>query len=380
MKKEEIFIYAGNIRAGGAVKRLYWELYYLAKNKTVQLHVRISKAGLEHIKNINIALLDEITIEISHENALKELIYWQLIPGSILHLGRFPKVYSVSGILPLTPPKKSFKIISPSSVLPFEINTTIGSFTSKTNLKRILMGYLAKRSLKNADAIVFLSSYMDTLTAPLRSQAFKHLSIHPIYPNEKVTAKTCYNLIRPNCISLLYVSHIADYKDQLWLISQLDTISHYLEIDIDLKLVGDVDSNLKKKFDSVKKKSFNNLRLTHIDKLPFQELDAIYQQCDCILFGSKSENSPHTLLEGIQRGIPIICRDRQFNHYYVRDEGIYYDDFDTLLDCIRSISTSASNRRLIGERTLSLIKNHQIANILPARCDFITSSEILDDR
>jgi len=197
---------------------------------------------------------------------------------------------------------------------------------SRQRWRVFALKYIQIRSLRNADAVVFLtiyaSSVIQTFTGKLSQVRIIH---HGIGDNFRGVAKTPEKSLANKEVKCIYVSETHLYKHQWHVVDAIDQL-RAKGFSIQLTLVGDVSNEggvkLKR---ALREHDPNGEFVTLTGPLTHEKLIPYLKETDIYIFASSCENMPNTLVEGMAAGLPIACAKRGPMPDVLEDTGLYFD-------------------------------------------------------
>ena len=232
---------------------------------------------------------------------------------------------------------------------------------SKSRLRLILLKYVQNASLKSSQCSTFLTNYIADLiqrsTGPL--QNYKVIS-HGVGDEFRIDRSKKWP-VNGEPIKLTYVSNIAPYKHQWWVVK---AVSKLVEkgYSLQLMLVGGTDGGRAQFLldDAITECDPELQFVKQIGHIPNQRLPNFLAESDMLVFASSCETISNTLLEGMATGLPIACSNRGPMPEVLRDAGVYFDPENekSIADAIESLLTSAKQRDLLSNRAKSVSKEY----------------------
>ncbi|MCP3924083.1 MAG: glycosyltransferase family 4 protein [Desulfobacterales bacterium] len=216
------------------------------------------------------------------------------------------------------------------NLLPFEWNELKRFGYSLFTLKMILLRWIQKKTLINAEGVIFLTHYAkDIVIGVIKSINGKMMIIpHGIDdrfknpPREQLSAKK-YTIDNP--FRILYVSVIYPYKHQ-WHV--VDAIAQLRKngVPITLNLVGPSSSySLERLQKKIKKVDPFKEFVQYSGAVHYKELNKYYENANVFLFASSCETFGMILTEAMLAGLPIACSDRSAMPELLGNTGVYFD-------------------------------------------------------
>lgn len=238
-------------------------------------------------------------------------------------------------------------------------------FISLTWLKLITLYFIQKKSFKNADGIIFISSYArnyiskvidlnNKLSVIINHGISKTFDIKPReqFPIEKYSEEKPYRI--------LFLSSIWVYKHPLKLLKAIE-ILYKKGYPIHLNIVGD---NAQKEIGDaleaeihILSREYGNFITWHKD-VKLGEVQKHYINNDMFIFTSTCENMPNILIEAMASGLPICCSNFPPMPEFLEDAGVYIDPLNVnqIALTIEKLLLNPQLRTSISEKSYSLSK------------------------
>ena len=182
------------------------------------------------------------------------------------------------------------------------------------------------KSFKKSDGIIFLSNHAKSKVSSLvgyKRMKVINFGISSRFINENRKFKSS------NSFSLLYVSSIHTYKNQLNLLLALKSL---LEegIKLNLTLVGPIlDKSYWTKIEKVIKEiNFKSKCINYLKYVNYDEMHKIYNNHSIFVFPSICENMPNILLEACASKIPIISSKEGPMPEFMENNAVYFNPLD----------------------------------------------------
>lgn len=165
-----------------------------------------------------------------------------------------------------------------------------------------------------------------------------------------------------NPFTILYVSRIESYKNQLEVIEAFHQVLVQTKWPICLQLVGSASD---KNYEQLVKTKINNydpngLHIKYVGAVPYENLDIYYHNADIGVFASSCENNAITLLEKMAAGLPVICNNVPPMSDFLIDAGMYVDFSNNieLLSAIKKIIENLDERIRYSAKALHYSKKY----------------------
>ncbi len=240
--------------------------------------------------------------------------------------------------------KKPYVTLS-QDMLSYEKGQMFKYGISISTLRLIILKYVQNRSFKNANGVIFLTSY----SASIIKKSCGNIHNYTIIPHGINKIFSSLNIDYKNKIysinkilKCLYISNIAPYKNQDTVIKAINHLNQS-GYNITIDLVGGGDEKFTKKINSLIEASGpNRKKINTHDFLDNNQLPNLYLNSDIFIFASSCENMPVTLLEAMQSGLPIACSDRGPMPEIMKNSAFYFDP-DNFLSLVKAIKEIVNN-------------------------------------
>lgn len=353
---------ASNLRAGGGVTHLA-ELLRAADPLAHGFASIVVWGGLATLQRLE----DRPWLEKCHQPVLDRSlpcrVFWQRF--------RLSGLARQSGCHALFVPGGSYAgdfgpmVTMSRNMLPFEWRELRRYGVSVMTLKWLLLRWSQSRSFRNADGLIFLTSYArDSVMAAIRSVVSKTIIIpHGIHPRFSIAPRHQrplgdYSAARP--FRILYVSQVDWYKHQ-WHAAEAVAQLRKEGFPVMLDLVGPAyPPALARLVATLKRVDPGGTFVRYSGPAPHAGLHAQYASADMCLFASSCENMPNILLEGMASGLPIACSNRGPMPEVLGDAGVYFDPEkpEDIAAAIRQLITSPELRDEKAKLSFKLVQQY----------------------
>ncbi len=247
------------------------------------------------------------------------------------------------------------------NLLPFSKDEIKKYFFSYFYLKLIILRFIQKLSFRMSEGIIFLHKYSKKRILAQIGNITGLINIvpHGIEINKR------HNIKKENKFRLIYVSNIDLYKNQVFLV---DAIDNFLNENSDFKGKIKVEffgsyykpalKTLEKKINSLKKNK-------HIFKyMGLKSRDVIYSNKKgyntIFLFSSSCENFSVTLIEGMTKGLPILCANLEPMRSVLGDNAIFYkhNSIKSFQKRLFQILSSFKKRQILSKNVYNKSKQY----------------------
>jgi len=250
----------------------------------------------------------------------------------------------------------SFKPVVTMSrnLLPFEWQELRRYHYSFMGVRLILLRLLQSYSFRQADGLIFLTTYANSVVQKVTKLSLNKTVIIPHGYNERFgnlpklqQPITSYSEANP--YRLLYISIIDFYKHQ-WCVVEATRILRNLGYPIVLELVGPAyKPALIKLKNLMLEVDPHGQWVSYKGEVPYQDLDQHYKNANLGIFASSCENMPNILLENMAAGLPIACSNRGPMPEVLGEAGLYFDP-ESPRDIARVIQTYLESSALRSEK------------------------------
>lgn len=324
-----IGIDASNIRAGGGLTHLSCLLGAFTSSPSAVFRVVVWGG-----KNTLDKLPSREGIELIHDFMLDCVLpvrmAWQrwLLP-KYLRIKKCDILFSPGGILPV---KSGISMVAMSqNLLPFELHESKRfARWSFMRLKMKLVGDQQRRSMEQANGLIFLTQYAQNTVLPALRHHPNMVAVIPhgiesrFFRNpHNVLQESTFTYKRP--FRLLYVSIIDVYKHQ-WRVAEAVAALRAKGYPVEIDFVGPAyGPSLKKLSGVINRLDPEGEYLHYRGAIPFAELHSAYIKSDAFVFASSCENLPNILLEAMAAGLPIACSNKGPMPEVLKNCGVYFN-------------------------------------------------------
>jgi glycosyltransferase involved in cell wall biosynthesis len=246
------------------------------------------------------------------------------------------------------------------NLLPFEWRELCRFGWSRMSFKLILLRLIQSRTLRNADAVIFLTRYARQIVMGVVKKSSDPAKIIPHgvddqfrqYPREQLSIST-YSINKP--FRIIYVSEIAEYKHQRQ-VAEAIIILRNQGYPICIDFVGGANSDNLKLLNKIINRQDLNLKnncIRYLGKLPHNQLHLEYKKSDLFLFASSCENMPNILLEGMASGLPIACSNKGPMPEILNKGGVYFNPEKPIeiVFALKKLIDSPQLRSLVSQKS-----------------------------
>lgn len=216
------------------------------------------------------------------------------------------------------------------NMLPFTV-TALQQYTNGLRkYKFLLLRKVQLNTFQKAKGIIFLSYWAKEQLQPLIAKPQLKFAVipHGINPSFKITNRLHRNIADCNKtqpFTILYVSRIEPYKNQLTVIDLVAAIRNVTGWPIRLVLAGLASdahyyATMQQQIQLVDATSD---WIAYQGAVPYENLRDFYAQADMGVFASTCENMPIILLEKMAAGLPIVCSNNAPMPDFLNDAGLY---------------------------------------------------------
>jgi len=235
-------------------------------------------------------------------------------------------------------PVKSVVIFQ--NMLPLDTRQVKKYGFSRMRLRNVILRHVFKRSMKNADLVIFLSQFARDKALELTRGKIRNYKLIP-HGIEAPAESTASDLDHRTFTFpyLLYVSTLDVYKSQIEVIQAFALLKKTGYPDLKLVLAGESYKPYRKKVEH----EIAKLELTDhvvvtglVEKETLMEL---YANAEINIFASQTENCPFILLEAMCMGKPVLSSNLPPMNEVAGDAVVYFDPRDPqeLTDKIRDV-------------------------------------------
>jgi glycosyltransferase involved in cell wall biosynthesis len=241
----------------------------------------------------------------------------------------------------------------------------------------LALKYVQARSLKKADAAIFLTEYasrvIQKFTGPLKHAVVIPHGVGQLFRQK--TAEGKWNGQTEAGIKCLYVSNASMYKHQWHVVKGIRMLRDRGH-KISLVLAGGGSGPAQKLLDEEialtdPKAEF----VTQIGFVKHNEIPKLLREADLFIFASSCENMPNTLIEGMASGLPIACSNRGPMPEVLKDGGVYFDpeNASSIASAVEQIIADEGKRVTIAQKAKQLSEQYSWARCGRQTWEFLTS-------
>lgn len=219
---------------------------------------------------------------------------------------------------------------------------------SFARLRLLALKYVQKKSLLNADGVIFLTEYASAIIQNFTGKIKNYKIINHGISDEFRIDKD-YASKSNSKLQFLYVSNVSFYKHQ-W--NVVEAFSKIPGREFKLTLAGGLGAGKAKKLlEKSINKSEKNIELT--GHIKHEDVPKLLKDSDIFIFASSCENMPNTLVEAMASGIPIACSNRGPMPEILRDGGIYFDpeNVDSIKDALELMINDTEMRLKLATKS-----------------------------
>jgi glycosyltransferase involved in cell wall biosynthesis len=283
-----------------------------------------------------------------------------LIPGGV-YLGNFKPA-----------------VVMSQNLLPFEWRELSRFSWSVKGLKLLILFFIQSFSFRNADGLIFLTSYSKSVILRV-VKSFQKESIvipHGINPQFLMEPRKQINISEFNekkTFRILYVSIIDLYKHQDKVIQAVSLLrSEGFPVSLDLVGPFYQPAYIKMKFlldDVLNKSNWANYH----GSVPYNELRNYYHSADLAIFASSCENLPNILIEKMAAGLPVACSRMGPMPEVLCDAGLYFnpEDHIDIANVLRKYLLSSELRWEKARASYDLSKKYSWGYSAKKTLDFV---------
>jgi len=237
------------------------------------------------------------------------------------------------------------------NLLPFEWHELKRYGWSRLSFKLLLLRFVQGYTFRRATSSIFLSEYAKDSVQAITGKLAGGSATIPHGLNERFYIQPrsqksieAYSISTP--FHLLYVSIIDQYKHQWHVVEAVAKLRQATGWPLRLELVGPAYGPALKRFQrSLQHYDPDGQWVKYYGPIPYDQMNAIYQNADAAVFASSCENMPNILLECMAAGLPIACSKMGPMPEVLRKSGVYFDPES-------AESISAALRKLVGSPNL----------------------------
>lgn len=346
---------ASNLRRGGGVTHLANILRYGEPQR-----FGIEKVVLWAGRNQMDLIEDRPWLEKSDQPALDRnllsRLYWQTKTLNRIAANSCDLLFAPGGLCSV----RSVPYITMcSNLLPYMWKELRRYGVSYMSLRFILLRYGQLRSFRNAEGLIFLSRFcLKTLSdgllpanvvskAAVIPHGVEKMFFHAPEDDGVFADRDALNPIRVQYISIVNV-----YKHQWNVVDAIGELRRQ-GYPVELTLIGPSHPPALRKLDEARSRVDPAGEFIHyLGKAEYDDLPAMYRDCDIFLFASSCESFGLILLEAMASGLPIACSNRTTLPEILGDCGTYFDpeNVGEITDAVKSLIDSDSYRQSLASK------------------------------
>jgi glycosyltransferase involved in cell wall biosynthesis len=356
--RKNIAVDASNIVSGGGFVHLYNFLEYYKKSyhKKFNLYVFCNFYIFNKIKNKSI-------IKINIGKLASDNIFFRFL-WLFFKLPKQLKIYSCSTLFApggLVLNKNIKTILMFRNLQPFQLqkNTLYG--VSWKSVRVLLKRVFFLISLRTAKEIIFLSKNAYNVCKKKIKVDFKKTIIcHGVNFKKKLFFQNRY--LYKKKVSFIYLSNIEVYKNHINLINAFNELKK--NFNLNLTIIGQVTDKktYEKILNHIKKINQGNKFIYIKTNLTNDEVLKFLSRFDIGIQASSCENFPHTLIEMLSKGLPVITSGIPVMKEVLGDNYIFFDEQNTA-DIVKVVSNFLQNKKYVdylNKRRKFFIKNFNL--------------------
>ncbi len=239
----------------------------------------------------------------------------------------------------------------------------------------LALRYLQNRSLRSAQAVIFLSRH----AAAMIQRSCGTISHWALIPHGVGEAFRNAPPPRPwpapgtRPVRCVYVSPLWRFKHQ-WIVVQAVEQLRSKGHDLTLTIAGDGDDDAKALLAAQVARSDPGGRfVTRLGHVPHDRLPGLLADTDLFVFASSCENMPNTVLEAMAVGLPIACSDRGPMPEVLGDGGVYFDPENaaSIATAIESLVVDPDLRERVARRAKERAAGYSWARCARETFDYV---------
>jgi glycosyltransferase involved in cell wall biosynthesis len=250
--------------------------------------------------------------------------------------------------------------------------------------KFLLLRKVQLNTFQKAKGVIFLSYWAKEQLQPLIAKPQLKFAVipHGINPGFRINNRLHRNIADCNKtqpFTILYVSRIEPYKNQLTAIDLVAAIRNVMGWPIRLVLAGLASdtkyyANMQQKIQSVDATSD---WIAFQGAVPYEDLQELYTQADMAVFASICENMPIILLEKMAAGLPIVCSNTAPMPDFLKDGGLYasIEDVAAFQSTVQYLIENRELRVSLSEKAQDYAANYQWSKATADTFQFLYSCQ-----
>ena len=261
------------------------------------------------------------------------------------------------------------------NLLPFSKEEIKKYFFSSFYLKLIILRFIQKLSFRMSEGIIFLHKYSKK---KILSQIGNINGLISIVPHGIEINKRPNSVKKENKFRLIYVSNIDLYKNQVFLVNAINDFlikNPYYKDKIKVEFYGSsykpALKNFQKKINLLKENRFI------FKYMGLKSRDFIYSNKKnyntIFLFSSSCENFSVTLIEGMTKGLPILCVNLEPMRSVLGNNAIFYkhNSVKSFQKGLFHILSSFKKRKILSKSVYNKSKQYNGAIVAKKTFSFL---------
>lgn len=228
-------------------------------------------------------------------------------------------------------------------------------------LRLFILRFVQSRSLKNADACIFLTRYAADVIQTWTGKIKEYKVVpHGVSNNFRITDNNKKPVADNAPVQCLYVSNAALYKHQ-WCVVEAFSILNKKGYNAHITFAGGGAGPGQDKFTAaIAQYDPQETFTTRINKVSHDMVPELLSKADIFIFASSCENMPNTLVEAMASGLPIACSNLGPMPEVLKDGGVYFDPENavSIADATEKILTDSHLKTELARRAKELSEQY----------------------
>ena len=229
-------------------------------------------------------------------------------------------------------------------------------------LRLFILRFVQSRSLKNANASIFLTRYaaetIQSWTGKIAQYKVIPHGVSDVFRQDVKATDAILN--KGEEVKCLYVSNVAMYKHQ-WNVAKAFEILQQRGFNASILFAGGGSGPAQQKYEAAIAAADPRGKFTsQINKVSHEMVPKLLSNADIFIFASSCENMPNTLVEAMAAGLPIACSNLGPMPEVLKDGGVYFDpeNPDSIAGAVVSLLEDDKLKRTIAHRAKQLSEQY----------------------
>jgi N-acetyl sugar amidotransferase len=267
-------------------------------------------------------------------------------------------------------------VVISQDMLPFEPQEMRRYGFTKARLRLMALRVLHERSMRRAAGTIFLTKYASTVIQnTIGKVAWSSVIPHGVGTTFK--RDPVFRDLQGNTpIRCVYVSHVTMYKHQ-WVVVRAIADLRRRGRNVSLLLAGEGFGRAKELLTrEMAKVDPRGEFVQWVGPVAHENVPALLDAADIVIFASSCENLPITLIEGMASGRPVACSDRGPMPEVLQGAGSYFnpESEESIANAIETLVADSELRARMATSSRELSNRFSWADSAKQTWDFLHSA------